>query len=76
VVAFEGTADPIDPDEGNGQAYWTYSVPATTPRWGTFDHCQPTPTVTSGDGYTLTNYDGCTGGVSVELYSLIGEGHE
>ena len=45
-------------------------------RWSTLDRCTPTPTVTSGSGYTLTDYGGCTGGVSVELYSLNGEGHE
>jgi polyhydroxybutyrate depolymerase len=76
VVAFHGTADPIDPYDGHGEAYWTYSVPVAARRWGTFDHCRPTPTVTSGSGYTLTEYSGCAGGVSVELYSLIGEGHE
>jgi polyhydroxybutyrate depolymerase len=76
VVAFHGTADPIDPYDGHGQAYWTYSVPVAARRWGTFDHCRPSPAVASGSGYTLTDYSGCAGGVSVELYSLIGEGHE
>jgi polyhydroxybutyrate depolymerase len=27
VVAFHGTADPVDPYAGHGQRYWTYSVP-------------------------------------------------
>ena len=76
VVAFHGTAHPIDPYEGKGRAYWTYSVPVAAQRWGTFDHCQPTPTVTSGTGYTLTSYPACLGGSAVQLYTLIGEGHE
>jgi polyhydroxybutyrate depolymerase len=76
VVAFHGTADPIDPYDGHGQAYWTYSVPVAAQRWGTFDRCTPTPTVTSLSGYTLTDFRGCTDRVSVELYSLNGEGHE
>ncbi len=76
VVAFHGTADPVDPYDGHGQASWTYSVPVAARLWATFDHCRPTPKVTSRRGYTLTDYSGCAGGVSVELYSLIGEGHE
>ena len=27
VISFHGTADPVDPFAGHGQAYWTYSVP-------------------------------------------------
>ena len=26
VISFHGTADPVDPFSGHGQAYWTYSV--------------------------------------------------
>ncbi|MGH9055461.1 MAG: alpha/beta hydrolase family esterase [Acidimicrobiales bacterium] len=76
IIAFHGTADPIDPYGGNGQAYWTYSVPVAAQRWGAFDQCQTIPQTASGSGYTLTRYVGCTGGTSVELYALAGEGHE
>ena len=34
VIAFHGTADPVDPYNGNGQAYWTYSVPQAARRSG------------------------------------------
>jgi predicted esterase len=34
VVSFHGTADPVDPYLGNGQKYWTYSVPEAASRWG------------------------------------------
>jgi polyhydroxybutyrate depolymerase len=34
VIAFHGTADPIDPYNGHGQVYWTYSVPVAAQRWG------------------------------------------
>jgi polyhydroxybutyrate depolymerase len=77
VMAFHGTDDPVDPYDGNGQAYWTYSVPQAAKDWAQQDGCaataarsQPTPTV------TLTQYTGCGGGASVELYSITGEGHE
>ncbi len=51
-------------------------MPVAAQLWGTFDQCRPTPTITTGSGYTLTSYNGCAGRVGVELYSLIGEGHE
>ncbi len=76
IIAFHGTADPVDPYEGHGQPYWIYSVPLAAQRWGAFNHCRATPQTTSGNGYTLTQYAGCAAGASVELYSLVGEGHE
>jgi polyhydroxybutyrate depolymerase len=76
VIAFHGTADPIDPYDGHGQAYWTYSVPTAAQRWGVHDACDPAAQSTSGTGYTLTAYGACGSGTSVDLYSLIGEGHE
>jgi polyhydroxybutyrate depolymerase len=76
VIAFHGTADPIDPYNGHGQAYWTYSVPVAAQRWSATDGCRPTPQTTSAAGYTLTTYSGCSGGAVVELYLLTGEGHE
>ena len=76
VIAFHGTTDPIDPYNGRGQAYWTYSVPVAAQRWGAKDGCRPAPQTTSATGYTLTTYSGCSGSAVVELYSLTGEGHE
>ncbi|HET9733438.1 MAG TPA: PHB depolymerase family esterase [Acidimicrobiales bacterium] len=76
VVAFHGTADPIDPYQGNGQAYWTYSVPTAAENWARLDHCSATPVSTSGVGYTLSEYKGCSGKATVRLYSLTGAGHE
>jgi polyhydroxybutyrate depolymerase len=76
VVAFHGTADPIDPYTGHGQAYWTYSVPDAQTLWASQDGCSSTPTTKHHKEYTLTTYAKCKGGVDVELYSLKGEGHE
>jgi polyhydroxybutyrate depolymerase len=76
VIAFHGTADPIDPYNGHGQAYWTYSVPTAAQRWAAHDGCRTSPQDTSGAGYRLTDYTNCRGGASVELYSIAGEGHE
>ena len=77
VLSFHGTADPVDPYTGNGQKYWTYSVPVAAQRWAAHDGCWATPAVTHPSGtVTETAYTGCTNGVTVTLYSITGEGHE
>lgn len=76
VIAFHGTADPIDPFDGLGFGSWTYSVPAAAQMWAGHDHCTASPQATAGRGYRLTRYAGCSGGTQVELYALTGEGHE
>jgi polyhydroxybutyrate depolymerase len=76
VLAFHGTADFIDPFNGGGLGYWTYSVPAAAQMWAGHDHCAASPQNTSGHGYRLTRYAGCSGGTQVELYAITGAGHE
>lgn len=77
IVAFHGTTDPVDPYGGHGQAYWTYSVPQAAADWAEQDGCAKTAAVSKPDrGVTLTDYSRCHAGVSVELYTITGEGHE
>jgi polyhydroxybutyrate depolymerase len=77
VVAFHGTADPVDPYDGHGLKYWTYSVPVAAARWAVHDHCRVHSIVTSAAvGVSLTSYEGCRGGAVVDLYTITGEGHE
>ncbi|WP_300605672.1 PHB depolymerase family esterase [Trebonia sp.] len=77
VIAFHGTADPVDPFTGHGLPYWTYSVPDAARMWAARDGCQSaSPRTVTGAGYTLTQYAGCGGGAAVELYAIDGEGHE
>jgi polyhydroxybutyrate depolymerase len=77
IVAFHGTADPVDPYAGNGQAYWTYSVLQAAQLWAVQDACAgPAATSLPASGVTLTQYSGCHNGASVELYTIQGEGHE
>ena len=77
VIAFHGTADAVDPFEGNGQPYWTYSVPVAAGRWATKDACQAaTPRTVRGTDYIVTEYGGCSSNAAVELYAIGGEGHE
>jgi polyhydroxybutyrate depolymerase len=77
VLSFHGTADPVDPYDGNGQKYWTYSVPEAAQRWAAHDGCSSNPTISKPDtGVTLTAYGSCSQGSLVELYTIAGEGHE
>ncbi len=76
VIAFHGTADLIDPYDGNGLGYWTYSVPTAARLWAGHNHCAVSPQTTAGRGYHLIRYAGCRGGAEVELYAVTGEGHE
>jgi polyhydroxybutyrate depolymerase len=76
VIAFHGTADAIDPFDGGGLGYWTYSVPTAAHLWAGHDHCAASPQTTAVRGYRLTTYAGCSGGTQVELYAITGEGHE
>ena len=77
IVAFHGTADPVDPYGGHGEAYWTYSVPQAAADWARQDRCSTTPSSSRpATGVTLTKYAGCHAGAGVELYTIAGEGHE
>ena len=77
VISFHGTADPVDPYAGNGQKYWTYSVPVAAQRWAAHNGC-----AAAADGdpearrWTRTSYGNCIDGSDVELYTIAGEGHE
>ena len=60
VIAFHGTADAVDPFEGNGQAYWTYSVPQRRSDGRPKTPARPPPRAPSdGNDYIVTEYDGC-----------------
>jgi len=76
VIAFHGTADHVDPFNGNGFPYWTYSVPTAARLWAGHNHCAATPQAIAGHGYHLTRYVSCGSGAEVELYAITGEGHE
>jgi len=77
VISFHGTADPVDPYNGKGQAYWTYSVPVAAQRWAVHDGCAASPVFTDQPaGAQFTEFTGCGGGAEVILCTLTGEGHE
>jgi len=77
VLSFHGTADPVDPYNGQGQKYWTYSVPTAAEAWAAHDSCGPASAVSQpAAGTTLTSYTGCSDDAAVDLYTISGEGHE
>jgi polyhydroxybutyrate depolymerase len=76
VLAFHGTADPVDPYNGHGQPYWTYSVPTAAQRWAAQNGCNPQPSTTSKPPVTTTTYTGCHANATVQLVSIAGEGHQ
>ncbi|HTT59308.1 MAG TPA: PHB depolymerase family esterase [Acidimicrobiales bacterium] len=77
LISFHGSADPVDPFDGHGQAYWTYSVPSAAMKWAKQDGCSASPTTTTpAKNVKLTTYDACANNASVELYEVMGEGHE
>ncbi|MGD1050597.1 MAG: PHB depolymerase family esterase [Solirubrobacteraceae bacterium] len=77
ILSFHGIADPVDPYNGHGQKYWTYSVPQAAQYWASQDGCSAKAASSKPDkGVTLTEYSGCHAGAVVELYSIAGEGHE
>jgi polyhydroxybutyrate depolymerase len=77
VIAFHGTADPIDPYGGHRQPYWTYPVATAEVDWAHHDGCASSPAVSHpAPTVTLTAYGRCRDGSTVELYSVVGEGHE
>ena len=77
VVAFHGTADTVNPYDGGGQPYWTYSVPSAEAQWGAHDGCDSSPATSPATAnVTLTAYGDCTGGAAVALYTVDGAGHE
>ncbi len=76
VIAFHGSHDLVDPFAGNGQAYWTYSVKTAAQDWAAQDSCAKTPKVTTSTGVVESVYSNCAKGAAVELYEVMGEGHE
>jgi polyhydroxybutyrate depolymerase len=77
VIAFHGTADPVDPYDGKGgQKYWTSSVPSSAKAWAAHDGCAATPRSTNPvRDVKLTSWSSCASASAVELYSLVGDGH-
>jgi len=77
VIAFHGSADPTNPYDGNGAAFWTYSVPDAMAGWAAQEGCAASPEVTTvAPDVQLASYPSCAHDATVALYLSIGEGHQ
>jgi polyhydroxybutyrate depolymerase len=77
VIAFHGSLDKVDPYAGHGEDYWTYSVSTAAKDWAKQDKCSTKASTSTPDpDVKLFAYGHCKGGAAVELYEVMGEGHE
>lgn len=76
VITFHGTADPVNPYDGGGEAYWGYGTRTAVTSWAKLDHCLLGPvTHRVSEHVEETSYRACRGGADVELYTVAGDGH-
>lgn len=74
VLAVHGTADPVNPLDGGGAAYWGYSVPAALARWAEANGGRGEPTTTRvADGVRLLAHSPAL--AQTRLYVVDGGGH-
>jgi polyhydroxybutyrate depolymerase len=77
IIAFHGTADPVNPYAGGGPPTWAYSVPTAQRRWAELDHCRRGPALSHlTRTIRLVSYSHCRGGAEVLLYRITGGGHQ
>jgi polyhydroxybutyrate depolymerase len=77
VVAFHGTADRVNPFGGGGAVYWgAQTVPQAAAGWAAAQGCVTGPIDEEvSASVTRSMWTGCTGGVTVTLYTVDGGGH-
>jgi polyhydroxybutyrate depolymerase len=76
IVAFHGSADPINPYAGGGPKYWGYGVEAALRAWIERNDCQAaTDTIHVTDEVVKRVHAGCRGDATVVFYSIAGGGH-
>ncbi len=76
VIAFQGSADRTGV-AGRGAASGSDSVAQAARAWAAQDGCGGRPlSVVPASGARLTAYVGCRAKVEVELYTVLGQGHE
>jgi polyhydroxybutyrate depolymerase len=77
IVAFHGTADPVNPFEGANAPTWTYGVREAAEQWAAHDKCAgPIAESTPGPSVHRTRYTACRDAAGVELYAIDEAGHE
>ncbi|MGO4588892.1 extracellular catalytic domain type 1 short-chain-length polyhydroxyalkanoate depolymerase [Paenarthrobacter sp. 2TAF44] len=76
VVTFHGTADPVNPYQGNTDPRWGYSTQAAAQEWAHLNDCRVGPVVTqySPDVKQYT-WSKCSKQADVVLYEVANGGH-
>jgi polyhydroxybutyrate depolymerase len=75
VIAFHGTADPINPYDGGGQSYWGESVEAAFDSWGSRHAATQRFEERLSPAVTRLAFRGQAGRDDVVLYRLDAAGH-
>jgi polyhydroxybutyrate depolymerase len=76
IIAFAGTADPVNPYAGGGAAYWQYGTEAAQDRWAQLDDCHAGPVERPVAAHVeLRAYRGCDDRAHLLLYRIEGGGH-
>jgi polyhydroxybutyrate depolymerase len=76
IMAWHGTADPINPFDGGGPAYWGTEVEGAARAWAMRNGCRSTePARRTTSTVHRLEYRDCTGTSTVILHRLEGAGH-
>jgi polyhydroxybutyrate depolymerase len=75
VITFSGTADPTNPFEDGGSAYWKYGAMDASNRWAEINHCQRTTSTPITEAVTLVEHTACRTHAEVFQYVVKGGGH-
>jgi len=75
IIAFHGTADPINPFADGGPAYWKTGVEDAIKGWAKFNGCKKEAVLRVADSIVKELYYDCLDNADVALYKIEGGGH-
>ena len=75
VLTVHGTADVVNPIDGNDDPRWGYPVEAAVTHWATLDGCTGDPAVETVGTVTTTTYATCDAGTQVISHVIEGANH-
>ena len=75
VMTFHGTADLVNPYNGNSDPRWGYDVATAVQSWADLDQCTETATERVTEHVQRTTHQGCAQGAEVVSYTITDGGH-
>lgn len=75
VMTFHGTADLVNPYNGNSDPRWGYDVATAVQSWADLDQCTETATEQVTEHVQRTTHQGCAQGAEVVSYTVTDGGH-